>query len=271
MLVFLNVDYASNSVIYAGYSPPWQDNHNAYTTILDDTHAGVKDLISNVSSHTFDSIIGTTPYIKANYDGANINVNVINGTASTVTLSILGNTYTATVINGTVAFPIAVHPSVSSARIPVSILVDGFPHTSIEIGGSNGNTSVQMYQDVNGIYNVVPANSTDLANYHTAKSMDTNWMIPDLGTITGLNAHVLFHYVLPALNLQLTADEQNGLSDIKTNILPSIVSTLANIAPVGHENDIHYASYKYHIAQAKTAMDSYTNDRNEIMKYTTLK
>jgi hypothetical protein len=69
----------------------------------------------------------------------------------------------------------------------------------------------------------------------------------------------------------LTPDEQNGVTEVQNNVISNIVSTLANIAPVGQSKDIHYASYESNISKAKTAMDNYTKDRNEILKYTQLK
>lgn len=267
-LVFINANGHTNNVNYAGYGQPYLCDHNAFTVIADDTDTGIKDLMADVNSHTFDSVMGVNPYLRAHYDESNIFVSLVNGTGTKITFSVLGVAYQADIADGQATFPIKVHPACSAQKLTVSIRVDGFPFTSVEIGGNGSAVEAQIYQDSTGMYNVVPVKSADLANYWTASSMDTSWMIADLATITGLNAYVLFNYVLPALNLTLTADEQTALTDIQSNVVPNIVTTLAS---AGQGNDIHYLSYKEHISQAKTAMDNYTNDRNEIMKYITLK
>lgn len=273
-LTFITVNSANNVVVNAANYMPIIQNYNYYTTILDDTDNGVKELLANVNSHLFSEIMTGKPYISLNYDGTNVKGSLVNPPTTSPTqanISLLGQVYQVPIINNQITFPITIHAAISNQRIPLTVRVDGFPYVSMEIGGNLISTEIQIYQDSSNIYHIVPVKSTDLATYWTSQSVDTAWEMADLAMVTGLTAHLLFHYVLPSLNLTLTSDEQNGISDFQMNILPNIVSTLANIAPIGQQNDIHYASYKAHIAQAKTAMDNYITDRNKILQYTTLK
>lgn len=274
-LTFITANAQTSAVLYCGSHPFFPPDHNSFTTILDDADTGVKDLLANINSHTFDNVMTDKPYIKAFYDGSYITVTLVNPPATVpeaATLSILGTAYILTIdTDYTVKLPIIVHPSVAQSRINVSIKVEGFPITYLEIGGNSGSAETQMYQDNNANLHVVPLNNIDLANYWTNTIVDTKWNTADVATITGLLAHTLFHYVIPALNLTLTEDEQNALSDIQTNIIPSIVSTLGTVKPVIGTEDLHYMSYKGHLAQAKVALNNYINDKDEILKYTSMK
>lgn len=274
-LTFITVNAHTNNVVNAvGHSVPFFPDPNLFTTFADDTDNGIKDLINNVNSHSFDSVMTGKQYINAYYDGTNVKgtlLNVPSSVPSAATISILGQSYQTQIVNNQILFPINIHPAVAITRITVSIKVDGFPFTTLEIAGSNGNIETQIYQDSNEIYHIVPLKSSELANYWQNNFVDMTWSQADFATIDGLLVHTLFHYVLPNMNLNLTVAEQNGLTDIQNTVLPVIPSTLANIIPDGVNADIHYNSYRYHMQQAKQAMDKYVEDRIEISKYTTLK
>lgn len=273
-LTFVTVNALTNSVLFCGNNVHFPYDHNSFTTILDDTDNGVKDLIANVNSHKFNDIMVGKPYITATYDGSNIVANLINPPASVPTqstISILGTSYTCSIANNQIIFPIDFHPSVAQNRVNAVVKVDGLPYVYLEIGGNFGNTEIQVYTDSNGGHHVVPLKSSDLAAYWQNSKVDMTWSQADLATITGLLTEILIQHVIPALNLTLTEDEKNGITDMQATILPSIVSNLATIAPLNGVKDIHYLSYKSHLIEAKTAMDSYKIDRDEIMKYTTLK
>lgn len=272
-ITFITANAHNNNIMYCGVSIPFFPDHNTFTTIVDDTDLGIADLINNVNSHKFDEVMIGKPYINVYYDEIQIIGTIMNTSTmpTEVTISMLGISCKCPIINGQFIFPITFHPSVVDRRINVTLKIEGFPYTCLEIGGSNGNIETQIYQDSTGKYHVVPLKSTDLANYWQNKLVDPTWSQVDLATITGLVAHTLFNYVLPNLQLNLTPEEQSGLLDIQNTILPSIASTLENIKPNDADIEIHYASYRYHMQKGKQAMDNYVVDRNEISKYTTLK
>lgn len=268
-IVFISANAQNNNVVGVNQFIPCYPDHNVFTTFADNSDVLVKDLMSNIYAHSFSEVKAGKPFINMFYDGTNVIGTLVNGVATEATLSVMGKAIQVPIVNGQFTSPITVHEAVKNQRISVSVIADGFPHTTIEVGGANTDIPVQIYQNTSGVYNVVPLKNIDLANYWQNSLVDMQWGQADLATITGLLAHTLFHYVLPSMNLTLTAEEQNGLNDIQTNVLPVLPSTLANVNPDNVNVDIHYNSYKYHIAQAKQAMDRYVADRVEIEKYTT--
>lgn len=271
---FISVNASTNDVKYIGGSMPFMIDKNVFTTMVDDSDTGIKDLLSDMSSHKFNDLMGTKPYITANYNGTQLIANIINNpNVSTVaTVSMLGNTYACQIVDNQIVVPISIHPCVANVRLNATINVDGIPFSTIELGGSGANVESQIYFDGNSVYNVVPAKSSDLGSYWQSNLVDLSSVNVDLATITGILAHTLFNYVLPNMtNLTLTTEEQNGLNEIKTNLLPLIPTILSNISPDGSTLDLHYASYRYHSNQAKQAIDNYMSDRNKITQYVTLK
>jgi hypothetical protein len=270
-LAFITVK--NNAVIGANIYIPVIPDRNAFTVVLDDTDNGVKDLLSDVNSHLFSDVMGSKPYLTATYDGINVTgalVNAPSSVPSQVAISLIGQIHQVPITNGQFTFPINLHPAVTDQHLTLNIRVDGFPYTFMEIAGRNSNVENTIYQDTNGVNQVVPVKNADLANYWQNNLVDMSWSSVDLATADGIAIHTLFHYVLPALNLTLTASEQAGLIEIQNNLLPSLSTTLANVSD-GTNLDIHYNSYKLHTQQAKIAMDRYVADRMEISKYITLK
>lgn len=267
-LAFITVK--NDAVIGASEYIPVIPDRNAFTVVLDDADSGVKDLLTNVNSHVFSEIMTGKPYITAVYDGVNVTGTLVNGTATQVKISILETAYQVGIANGQFTFPINLHSAVVDQHLTLNIRVDGFPYTFMEIAGRNSNVETAIYQDANGVYQVVPSKSADLANYWQNNLVDMSWSNVDLATADGIAIHTLFNYVLPALNLTLTANEQAGLTEIQNNLLPSIPTNLSNLTD-GTNFDLHYNSYKLHTQQAKTAMEKYVADRTEISKYIVLK
>jgi hypothetical protein len=238
-------------------------DRNAFTAVLDDT-----DL--SVSSASFSGVMGTKPYVTVSYDGTNVNGIVVNSTATQAELSINGQSYQVPITNNVFIFPFNIHAALADIRLTLNIRVDGCPYTFIELSGRNSNIETALYKDANGVYQAVPSKSADLASYWQNNLVDMSFSNVDLATADGIAIHTLFNYVLPALNLTLTTAEQAGLDEVKNNLLPSLSTNLSNISD-STNTDIHYASYKLHIQQAKIAMDKYVADRVEISKYITLK
>jgi hypothetical protein len=269
-LVFLNVNTSTNAVNYASYgNPNHLADHNAFITLVDDTDNGVKDLLLNPSSHSFLDVIGSKPYMSASYDGSNviITLNNTNTSPTEANISIIGVVYQFPITNNQIAIPITVHPLLQTQRITVTSIVDGFPYTAIEVGGTGSSVETQVYKDINGLLQVVPVKSADLALYWQNSLVDMSFSNVDLATADEIAIGVLFNKVIPTLNLTLTSEEEAAISEIQNNLLPSFSTTLANLA----NGNLHYNSYKLHSQQAKTAMDKYVADKIEISKYVELK
>lgn len=264
-LAFITVK--NDAVIGANIYIPVIPDKNAFTAVLDDTDAGVKDLLVDINSHKYSEIMSAKPYITAVYDGTNVTGTLVNGTASQATISILEQSYQVSITNGQFTFPITLHPALSDTHLTLSIRVDGCPYVLMEIAGRNSNVECAIYQDTNGVYQVVPAKASDLAFYWQNSLVDMSYSAVDLATADEIAIGVLFDKVLPALNLTLTAEEESAIVEIQNNLLPSYSTRLSNLS----DGNIHYESYKLHTQQGKQAMDKYVTDRMEISKYITLK
>jgi hypothetical protein len=261
----------------------WPTNYNdklCFCTVLDSTDNGVKDLLSDISSHTFDSIMTGRQYVSVSYDNTNLVGNIINPSTNpptSVNVSVSDQVINVPVINNSFTLPITVHDAVSQQKLEISINTDGCPPCYIEIGESNGNIPVQMYQDANGTYHLTTNTNEDLALYWQNKFVNSAWDTADIATALGILMDAVFGKIIPQMQnasyapLSLSTAETSGLNDIKTNILSQIASKLDNILPDGVTPDVHYSSYRAHIANANSAMSNYVSDRTEILKYTTLK
>jgi hypothetical protein len=271
-LQFISVNTPSNIIAYIGSGNPVITSHSVFTTMVDDSDFGIKDLLIDKSSHKFDEIMAGKPYVDVYYDGTNIVGTLMNvdfNFPSVVKVSLFGGSYDCEV-NGDYkfVFPVSIHPAISEKRVNVAIKAEGFPPTSIEIGGSNDGAEAITFLDEDGVYNVTPSNSGELASYWQNKLVDLQWSAVDLATITGLLAHTMFTYVLPNMEqLNLTVEEQNGLKELQTNLLPLIATNLSTVAPDENTMDIHYASYRYHLYQANEAIKKYIEDKTKISKY----
>jgi hypothetical protein len=263
-LAFITVK--NDTVIGANQYIPVIPDREAFTAVLDDTDNGVKDLFTNVNSHLFSEIMGAKPYITATYDGANVKGTLVNGAATQATISILEQSYQVDIVDGGFTFPIKLHLAVLDQHLTLNIRVDGFPYTFMEIAGRNSNVELSVYQNVNGVYNVVPSKSADLANYWQNSLVDMSYSYVDLATADELALHTLFNKVLPVLNLTLTPEEEAAIVEIQNNLLPLFSTTLVNL-----NGNLHYGSYKLHTQQGQQAMEKYVADRIEISKYVTLK
>lgn len=275
-LYFISVNTPSNVVAYIGQGMPTIANSNVFTTVVDDSDFGVKDLLLDMHSHKFNEIMTGKQYVDVYYDGTSIIgtlKNVDFNFPSKAKISLFGTDYECSINADYVfSFPVSIHPAIKEKRVNVAIKVDGFPFTSLEIGGSNENTKAITFLDENGVYNVTPSDSVTLASYWQNNLVDLSWSAVDLATVSGLLAHCVFHYILPNMsNLNLSVEEQNGLLELQNNLLPIIPTTLSTIAPSGTVADIHYASYRHHLEQANQAITKYIEDKNKISKYYSLK
>jgi hypothetical protein len=263
-LAFITVK--NDSVIGANQYIPVIPDREAFTAVLDDTDNGVKDLFMNVNSHVFSEIMGVKPYVTATYDGLNVNGTLVNGTSTQATISLLSQSYQVDIVGGQFTFPIKLHQAVLDQHLTLNIRVDGVPYTFMEIAGRNSNVELTIYQDTNGVYNVVPSKAADLANYWQNSLVDMSYSYVDLATADELALHTLFNKVLPVLNLTLTPEEEAAILEIQNNLIPLFSTTIENL-----NGNLHYGSYKLHTQQGQQAMEKYIADRIEISKYFTLK
>lgn len=273
-ICYVTGNIPTDTVVQATEYPPIITDPNSFTVLLDDSDQMVKDVMADTTTHKFSEVMTGKPYVKLQYNGANLIITLINPPTTvptSVTMSVLGQSVTVNLTSGQTTVPFTIHPSVPRQRVQITVNTDGFPYSYIDIAGAYRDVTVQAYKDTNGTYNIVPVNAIDLANYYTQKDVDTKWSDADFKTVTDFLVDAVFNVILPSLNVTLTTEQTNGLNDIKANVVPYLNSTLATINPTGTQSEMHYASYQYHNEQAKSAMDSYVSDKTEITKYTTLK
>ncbi|WP_206886523.1 hypothetical protein, partial [Alicyclobacillus mali (ex Roth et al. 2021)] len=85
-----------------------------------------------------------------------------------------------------------------------------------------------------------------LQQYYAVNSMTLEALLTNIATGMSLLSDAVLDVIIPALQaasytpLSLSADQQNTLSDIKANLLPSLFTTLANGYPSGGSKQMQY-------------------------------
>ncbi|MCL6442479.1 MAG: hypothetical protein K6T83_03270 [Alicyclobacillus sp.] len=273
-MVFLVVNGQTNAIQSASYqqpySPPAQDY---FVATVDDSVAGVKDLLMNPSTHTYDEIMGTNPYVTAYYTGSNLVVKLVNPPSpapTTVPVSVCGQVIEAALTDNQATIPITVQESVTYANIQAAVIAPGFTPIMVQLGGYQNPQPVNMYQDESGVYNVAPTDKAYMANYYTANAFNPAYAMVDVSTWLGILTDLVVSYLIPNMEnasytpLNITGDAGNALNDIKTNLVPNILTTLATANPAGGKTDTHWNSLKTHQAASKTAATKFLSEVEKI-------
>ena len=160
---------------------------------------------------------------------------------TSVTFTIGSWTQTATLSNNEASITVQLHPSLASYVVPVSVSATGCVGTSTTIGGTQPlPIPIQVVTPSGGTPTIGPAASVAagwlqqfyVVNDTTIEALMTN-------TFTAINVlyDAVFNVILPALQqstytpITLSADQQNALSAIKSDVLSNLVTTLTNGYP----------------------------------------
>lgn len=165
------------------------------------------------------------------------------------------------------------HQSLGTVHVPIVGSGQGLVTRETFIGG-NTTGATQIYQPTTGNLKIAPSQKAYLQAYY-ANILPPTQSMADLATLVGMAVHTIYDRILPALTsgatplLTLTGDEENGRTDLVTNVLNNVKTTLSNAAPVpatgvAQTYDLHYGSVRNNYPTVAEAFDDYVDDVNSI-------
>lgn len=191
------------------------------------------------------------------------------------TFTINGTQETATLTNNQATLTVVVHPSVANAPINVTAGAAGCATShAVNIGGNTAPpVALQTYTPSGGTPMVAPTgvgSKAFLEAWYALNPLSIESLLADIGTAVNLLTDAVFNVLLPFAEqaaytpVTLTADQQNALNDIKTNVLPNVYTTLANAFPSGGTKQTQYSHYVTDLGLSYKNFQAYENDLNTI-------
>lgn len=202
------------------------------------------------------------------------------GGPTTAVLSLLGTTLTSAFSSSWQAtFAVEVHPSVATGSISALVSVEGqasgtapISPIGVQLGTLRGpvlSMQVVAPSSTGDPYLVAPTQRAVLRAYYTglldqSTALDTQTAQPQaLYVVSSVVLHTLVSKIIPALQsttytpIVLNDDEQNALSDLTTNVLPTLTQNLGTIYPSGGTPTVVYAETKAAAPTYEEAMTAY--------------
>lgn len=161
---------------------------------------------------------------------------------SEVTFSIGTSTLTSILSNGQASITLQIHPSVQNQNIQVSVSATGCIGTSTNIGGNQSGVFVQVVTPIGGIPTVGPASNVAveyLQQYYAVNQTTVEALLTNTFTAINILFDTVFNVILPSLQntsytpISLSANQQQAVSAIKSDVLANLVTTLSNGYPSG--------------------------------------
>ena len=176
------------------------------------------------------------------------------------TFSILGQSVIETLTNNTATLILAVHPSIASQQLSVSVAETGCVQATATAGGTSSGIPLQAYQDALKNWHIAPTLKSVLQGYYAS-------LVPEqlvaANTLVGISllADVVFNVLLtPAVIAALTANQQSAINDFKANISGVLPITLANAYPSEGVKEIHYESFEANMPTYAESVTGYNAD-----------
>ncbi|GLG01586.1 hypothetical protein Alches_16260 [Alicyclobacillus hesperidum subsp. aegles] len=160
---------------------------------------------------------------------------------TSVTFAIGSWTQTATLTNNEASITVQLHPSLANYVVPVSVSANGCVGASATIGGTQSlPIAIQVVTPSGGAPTVGPAASVAvqwLQQYYAVNDTTIEALLTNTFTAISVLYDAVFNIIVPALQqstytpITLSADQQNALSAIKSDVLSNLVTTLTNGYP----------------------------------------
>jgi hypothetical protein len=157
------------------------------------------------------------------------------------TFEVLGQAITETLTSNTATLTLAIHPSVVSQSLQVSILATGCVQATTTAGETASGIPLQAYKDASSNWHIAPTQYAVLQAYYagvvSAQVVAANTLVA-----ISLLSDIARILMTPTVIATLTTDQQNSVNDFIANIAGKMPITLANAYPSGGTREIHYAS-----------------------------
>lgn len=192
---------------------------------------------------------------------------------SSVTFSVAGGTFDETLSNNQASCTFEIHPSFTTGSIPVTVSASGCVSATTFVG-NQGNLPVAQIQIVTppngGVPIVGPASNVAvqwLQQYYAVNNTTIEALLTNTFTALNVLYDTVFNVILPALQqtsytpVSLTTNQQNAVSEIKSNVLANLVTTLANGYPSGASApQMQFGAFLQNWEKASQNMQAFMND-----------
>ena len=210
--------------------------------------------------------------IQATYNYASGTLLLVAGpgdTSTEATVTLAGTSVTVPLTGGQGTLPLAVDPSIAANSLRGTVANASGVTSDFNVGNPSGpvpadplqlvapSASGQPYNLYPTLYATLRAWSfgTDAANLYAA--------LQDLYCMVGILAHAMTAHLLPQATaaswapITLSANEQNGLSDLQQNVQSELALILGNIYPAGGEPAQQYAELRQRVKAYMQAAQAY--------------
>lgn len=213
-------------------------------------------------------------YLTASYANGTLQILLNNPSSSppaTATVTIDSWTQSLSLTNNTASMAITMHPSLEEYSIPVSISANGCIGTNITVGGTQPlPIPIQVVTPSGGTPTIGPASNVVaqwLQQYYAINNMTIEALLTNTFTALNVLYDTVFNIILPALQqstytpVSLTANQQNALSAIKSDVLANLVTTLTNGYPSGASSpQMQFGAFLQNWEKASQNVQAFMND-----------
>lgn len=190
---------------------------------------------------------------------------------SNVTFTIGSWTQNVALTNDKATLSVKIHPSLANYAIPVSVSADGCVGASATIGGTQPLPfPIQVVTPSGGTPTIGPAASVAtqwLQQYYAINNTTIEALLTNTFTALNVLYDTVFNIILPALQqstytpVSLTANQQNALSAIKSDVLANLVTTLTNGYPSGASSpQMQFGAFLQNWEKSSQNVQAFMND-----------
>lgn len=186
------------------------------------------------------------------------------------TFTVAGQTSTAPIAAGKATLTVSVHPSIVNQSISITASATGCVSGTVNIGGSKTDIGLQAFTPTGSTISTIAPIGTGskgfLQSYYALSPATLYALLADIGTVVSILTDTMFNIVIPALQkttwapIALDANQTNTFSDIKTNVLPNLYTTLENAYPSGGTKQLQFSDYEADLSKSYKAFQNYMSD-----------
>jgi hypothetical protein len=189
---------------------------------------------------------------------------------ASTSFNVAGSDIVVPVINTQAVLTLNLHPSIAHEMINIAVSASGCMGTQIQIGGSDQSIGLQVYVPSGGVQTIAPSGSGSqeyLETYY-ATQIPLQFNVINNGVGVSLALDMLARLVLPALikngSISLGSDDQSGLNDLTSNLLPQLYTTLSNAHPNGGSAQPEYMGIIQGFEGSKQLFSAFNADLQSI-------
>lgn len=274
--LYLFVDLTTGIIQHAQYGEPTSVPSGQVVHTIDDTAPNALATLGNSTAYqwTANGIV-QLPFFTVSYANNTLTVTLHNPdsltTPSSCTVSVAGQSYKVSLANGQGTLSISLHASLATYAIPVTVSGSGCFTLNATIGGTQAlPIPIQVFTPSGGTPTIGPAASVAtqwLQQYYAINNTTIEALLTNTFTALNVLYDTVFNIILPALQqstytpVSLTANQQNALSAIKSDVLANLVTTLTNGYPSGASSpQMQFGAFLQNWEKSSQNVQAFMND-----------